>query len=161
MPMGYGINTTDVTWVPWDWSTDPGVSSWVQFQPLTDAKLTRSADTIAVNENAWAAIDVHYKWGWKDQEGCSSGDACPGAPANTCHDGLFTHHSTYPYKGGPSNFIFWDGHAKTLRYVATFEPLNRNMWSNDKDRWDPANMVYPWGWGVGPYTGSCPALLAN
>lgn len=158
MPIGYGINTTDVTWVPADWAADPGVSSWVDFTPLSDAKVSRPADTIAVNENAWGAIDVHYKWGWLGQEGCSDPN---GNPDPTWHDGLYTHRGSYPRKGGPSNFIFWDGHAKALNYAQTFEPLNRNLWSDDKERWNPSNMVYPWRWEVGPYTGPCPALLAQ
>ena len=62
------------------------------------------------------------------------------APANTCHDGLYTHRGSYPLRAGPSNFIFWDGHAKALNYIQTLEPVNRNMWSNEKDRWDPAEL---------------------
>jgi hypothetical protein len=70
MPIGYAINTTPVTWVPANWSSDPGVSSWVSFTPLSDASLSRSSDVIAVAENTWEAIDVHYEWTWVDSPGC-------------------------------------------------------------------------------------------
>jgi prepilin-type N-terminal cleavage/methylation domain-containing protein/prepilin-type processing-associated H-X9-DG protein len=155
MPIGYGINTTDVTWVPANWAEDPGVSSWVSFRPLRDAFLSRPGDTIAIAENTWGAIDVHAKWPWNDQEGCNSG----------MHDGLFTHFGSWPRGNppGPANFIYWDGHAKSSRYSIVSYPNNRpgnGLWMSDRDpeAGITKDFVYPWGWNVGRFTGPCPTL---
>ena len=54
--------------------------------------------------------------------------------------GVFTHKA-----GNRSNFIFWDGHAKSLKWSQTIFPTNRNMWDLDPSQ-NPPNQVCATGY---------------
>ena len=130
MPIAYGMNSTVTTWVPANYGTDWGASSWIDMSPLNDARLTRAADTIAIGEVAWDDADVHV--GWTGIDG--SGNGCDGGdnnPAET-RKGLMGHRATYPNgPGKQANFTYWDGHAKNRRWAQTTLPLQNNQWVID------------------------------
>jgi len=136
MPIGYGMNSTVTTWIPANWGPDPGwdVNSWTSTASLSDARLVRPAETIAVGEVAWDDADVHIGWAGKDTVGgpgvgggCDGGDNDP----NEVRKGLMKHRSYPNGPHGAQNFIYWDGHAKNRPIAATVLPLNRNQWSID------------------------------
>ena len=143
-PNSYGINSTVTTWIPADWGNDPGVNSWVDFTPLSDARLSRPADTIAIGEITWNDIDVHYEWVWEGGPGCDSGGNPPGR-----NSGVFQHMGSWPYgnPSGPANFVFWDGHAKSTKWSRLSYPVERNSWELDPLP-DPkrTKIRYAWGW---------------
>jgi prepilin-type N-terminal cleavage/methylation domain-containing protein len=133
MPLGYSMNSTVTTWYPLDWPPPAGVDA----SPLSDARLTRPADTIAIAEVAWNDSDVHIGWLMVDPGGggCDGGDNDP----NQSYKGLWKHRGTYPNgPQPPANFIYWDGHAKTMRWARTIVPLTTNQWELDPNP-DPAN----------------------
>jgi len=146
MPIGYGMNSTVTTWVPADWASDPN-NSWIDFRPLSDARLTRAADTIAIGEVAWDDADIHAGWVGLNSGGggCDGGD---NNPAET-RKGLMGHRGTYGNgPGKQANFTFWDGHAKNRRWGQTLLPLQNNQWVIDP--LSDVNLVthelhYSWG----------------
>jgi prepilin-type N-terminal cleavage/methylation domain-containing protein/prepilin-type processing-associated H-X9-DG protein len=97
-PVSYGMNTCAATWVPAD-SKNPKPTP-----PLSQAQVARPSDTILIAENQWAWADVHADWLWN----CG---------------GLFAHPG-----GKMANFIFYDGHVKSKRWLSTLYPLNENNW---------------------------------
>jgi prepilin-type N-terminal cleavage/methylation domain-containing protein/prepilin-type processing-associated H-X9-DG protein len=110
MPVSYAMNSCAETWYPAD--TSQGRSS----PPLTQAGVPRPADTIAICESTWVAADIHGPdWLW---------DECPG---------LMVHQA-----GKQANFIFFDGHAKSKKWLATLFPLNQNNWELNPNP-DPNN----------------------
>jgi prepilin-type N-terminal cleavage/methylation domain-containing protein len=147
MPIAYGMNSTVTTWLPANYGTDWGASSWVDVSPLRDSTLTRPADTIAIGEVAWDDADVHIGWTGIDGGGggCDGGD---NNPAET-HKGLMGHRGTYPSgPGKQAEFAFFDGHAKVRRWGQTTLPLKTNQWvvdpANDVDL---ANNQVHYSWG--------------
>ena len=120
MPISYAMNSCAVTWNAAD--TPQGRMS----PPPTMATFVRPADTIIICENQWPTADVHgpdWMWG-----------ICPG---------LFTHQA-----GKQANFIFFDGHAKSKKWIATLYPLTQNNWQPDEPNPDPNNRKIH-GQGVG------------
>jgi prepilin-type N-terminal cleavage/methylation domain-containing protein/prepilin-type processing-associated H-X9-DG protein len=105
MPISYAMNSCATSWYP---ATDPNGRP-EKVAPLTDAKIPRPAETIIVAENTWGTADIHMEWTW-----------------SICN-GVHTHMSTRA-PGGRSNFIFFDGHAKSLKWAQTVLPVNENMW---------------------------------
>jgi prepilin-type N-terminal cleavage/methylation domain-containing protein/prepilin-type processing-associated H-X9-DG protein len=101
MPISYSLNACTTTWYPAD--TKEGAA----WGPLRVAQLTRPADTFAIAESRWQFPDMHASWLW-------DGSAC---------GGLFTHPA-----GNMANFIFYDGHVKSKKWLATLYPLNQNNW---------------------------------
>jgi prepilin-type N-terminal cleavage/methylation domain-containing protein/prepilin-type processing-associated H-X9-DG protein len=73
--------------------------------PVKWAEVTRPADTILIAEAHSTAADVHPDWMWS---------ACPG---------VFAHPS-----GKVGNFIFFDGHVKSRKWLSTLFPLTDNNW---------------------------------
>jgi prepilin-type N-terminal cleavage/methylation domain-containing protein/prepilin-type processing-associated H-X9-DG protein len=147
MPIAYGMNSTVTTWLPANYGTDWDASSWVDVSPMSDAKLTRAADTIAIGEVAWDDSDVHV--GWTGHDG--SGNGCDGGdnnPAET-RKGLMGHRGTYGNgPGKQANFIFWDGHAKNRRWAQTVLPLKDNQWVLDNTAdVDLVNSQVHYSWG--------------
>jgi prepilin-type N-terminal cleavage/methylation domain-containing protein/prepilin-type processing-associated H-X9-DG protein len=105
MPISYGMNSCATSWYPAD---DPnGLPSKVS--PLNEAKIPRPAETIIIAENTWATADIHMEWTW-----------------GICN-GVQTHQASRS-AGGRANFIFFDGHAKNLKWVQTVLPVNENKW---------------------------------
>jgi prepilin-type processing-associated H-X9-DG protein len=80
------------------------------------AQFVRPADTIIICENQWPTSDLHPRWLWA---------ACPG---------VFSHPA-----GKVANFIFFDGHAKSKKWLATLYPVTQNNWQIDEPSQDPTN----------------------
>jgi prepilin-type N-terminal cleavage/methylation domain-containing protein/prepilin-type processing-associated H-X9-DG protein len=108
MPISYGMNSCATSWYP---ATDPQGRP-EKVPPLTEAKVPRPAETIIIAENTWATADIHMEWTWGGTAGCN---------------GVMTHQS-YRAPGGRANFIFFDGHAKNLKWAQTVFPINENKW---------------------------------
>jgi prepilin-type processing-associated H-X9-DG protein len=71
--------------------------------------VTRPADTLLLGEVTGIGPDMHAGFTWFH-----------------CND-LFTH-LKYPGPGGNANFVFFDGHVKTLKWGQTLFPINENKW---------------------------------
>jgi prepilin-type N-terminal cleavage/methylation domain-containing protein/prepilin-type processing-associated H-X9-DG protein len=85
---------------PWLPADTKGVSP-----PLRQAQVARPSDTILIAEGHSTAADVHPDWMWL---------FCPG---------VFSHPA-----GKVGNFIFYDGHVKSKKWLSTLYPLNENNW---------------------------------
>jgi prepilin-type N-terminal cleavage/methylation domain-containing protein/prepilin-type processing-associated H-X9-DG protein len=99
MPISYGMNSCPATWFPAD---DKGYPS---VPPTRLAQVVRSSATILIAENTWPAPNMH-----------------PGWLVAIC-SGVFAHPS-----GKVGNFIFYDGHVKSKKWLATLYPLTDNNW---------------------------------
>jgi prepilin-type processing-associated H-X9-DG protein len=73
--------------------------------PLRQAEVTRPSDTILIAENRSSAADMHPDWMWLY---CA---------------GVFAHKA-----GQVGNFIFYDGHVKSRKWLSTLFPLTDNNW---------------------------------
>jgi prepilin-type N-terminal cleavage/methylation domain-containing protein/prepilin-type processing-associated H-X9-DG protein len=73
--------------------------------PLRWGEVSRPSDTILIAEAHATAADVHPDWMWS---------ACPG---------VFAHPA-----GKVGNFIFFDGHVKSRKWLSTLFPLMQNNW---------------------------------
>ncbi len=152
MPVSYAMNSTVTTWVPASWT---GESSWISLAPLSDASLTRPAETIAIAETGWGDVDVHVGW-WPDGQVCNQNDLR--------NQGAMRHNGSYgTLKDGMANWVFWDGHAKSMTWRQTIFPISNNKWELQPitDPNDPnfnKRINYAWGDsrepGVDP--GNCP-----
>src|SRR5436305_2091266 len=111
MPISYNMNSCATSWFPAD-STDPPAGP-----PLRLAALARPADTIAIAETQWSASDVH--------------------PGNLW--GLYCFVNFAHPAGKMGNFIFFDGHAKSKKWLATLYPVNQNNWEAHEPNPDPNN----------------------
>jgi prepilin-type N-terminal cleavage/methylation domain-containing protein/prepilin-type processing-associated H-X9-DG protein len=110
MPISYAMNSCASTWYPAE--TAQGRKS----PPIRMAELVRPADTIIICENTWGTADVHGPdWLW-----------------NIC-DGLMVHGN------GMGQFVFFDGHAKTRKWLSTLYPVNQNQWIKEEPNPDPNN----------------------
>jgi prepilin-type processing-associated H-X9-DG protein len=112
MPISYAMNGCASTWYPAD--SKEGSSSL----PLRVSQLVRPADTLFVGESRQPNPDIHPDW-------LVMKDICPG---------LFAH------SGGIGNFVFYDGHAKSKKWLATLYPLTQNNWQADEPNPDPKNL---------------------
>jgi len=112
MPISYGMNSCAATWIPADDKTNkPG-------PPTRLGQLVRPADTIMVAENQnLPYADILVDWLWT-QGRCN---------------GIFAH----PTKN--ANFIFYDGHVKSKKWLATLYPISQNNWQLDEPIQDPSN----------------------
>lgn len=103
MPISYSVNACTTNWFPADspeGRADPA---------LRQAAVPRPAETFLIGESTWTTADIHIGWTWW-----------------YCN-GLMTH-LKYPGPGGTANFIFFDGHVKTMKWSRTVLPLNENRW---------------------------------
>jgi prepilin-type N-terminal cleavage/methylation domain-containing protein len=116
MPISYAENSCAATWFPADDTADkPG-------PPLRQAQVERAADIILIAEDqAWPWPDIHAGWLWGQ-----------GAFAHPC-SGVFAHPT-----GQLGNFIFYDLHVRSKKWLATLYPLNQNNWELSPNP-DPAN----------------------
>jgi prepilin-type N-terminal cleavage/methylation domain-containing protein/prepilin-type processing-associated H-X9-DG protein len=112
MPVSYGMNSCASTWYPAD--TKEGRAN----PPLQLAGVPRPAETILIAESQDPASDIYSEW-------LTGGKAWCG--------GVFVHQA-----GKMANFIFFDGHTKSKRWLATVYPVNENNWQLSPDP-DPAN----------------------
>ena len=109
MPISYAMNSCAATWYPAD---DRRAGP-----PTRLAELARPADTIIICENSWPTAEAHGPdWLWA---------VCPG---------LYTHPG-----GKMANFVYFDGHAKTRKWMATMWPVSENQWQADTPNTDPNN----------------------
>jgi len=149
MPLGYAMNSTVTTWLPANYATAwAGSSSWVDYSPMKDAKLSRPADTIAVGEVAWDDSDIHAGWVCTDSHVPDAGGGCDGGDNRTPepHKGIMGHRGSYPNGPGKvGNFIFWDGHAKNRKWAQTALPTTQNQWSIEPSQPGDNQIHYAWG----------------
>jgi hypothetical protein len=99
MPISYNMNSCATSWYPADYPNPmPG-------PPLRQAQLVRPADTITIAETQWSPSDIHPLglWGF-------------------C-DAIFGHPT-----GRMGIFIFYDGHAKSKKWLNTLYPVNEKNW---------------------------------
>jgi prepilin-type N-terminal cleavage/methylation domain-containing protein/prepilin-type processing-associated H-X9-DG protein len=112
MPISYGMNSCAATWIPAD-SKSP-----IAGPPTRLGQLVRPSDTIMVAENQnLPYADVLVDWMWT-QGRCN---------------GVFAHPSKV------ANFIFYDGHVKSKKWLATLYPVNQNNWELGQPNPDPNN----------------------
>jgi prepilin-type processing-associated H-X9-DG protein len=109
MPISYAMNACASTWYPAD--TAQAKAS----PPIRLAQLQRPAETFIIGETQWIFPDMHADWLW-----------------NTC-GGLFVHGTRN------ANFVFYDGHASTKKWMSTLYPLTTNNWQIDEPSQDPKN----------------------
>jgi prepilin-type N-terminal cleavage/methylation domain-containing protein/prepilin-type processing-associated H-X9-DG protein len=108
MPISYAMNSCASSWYPAD---DKRTGP-----PIRLGQLARPADTIIICENTWPTADVHGPdWLWS---------ICPG---------IFSHPT-----GKVANFVYFDGHAKSKKWLATLYPLTENNWEPNPNP-DPKN----------------------
>ena len=108
---GYAMNSCANDWRPADDRVYKG--------PLKDAELFHPASTIALAELTWEHVDVHPSWTWN--EGCQASDP-----------GLFQHFGGFGKEATHANFTFWDGHAKSRKWIQTLMPITANEWEAEE-----------------------------
>jgi prepilin-type N-terminal cleavage/methylation domain-containing protein/prepilin-type processing-associated H-X9-DG protein len=137
MPISYAMNGCSTSWLPATGEFgDPGA-------PMADAAVTRPADTIAIAETTWVHPDIHV--GWLG----TTNDQCNVDNGYMPHPGAYMHQGGWPSgnPGGMANFVFWDGHVKSMKWAATLFPYNQNKWDLDPANNDPdtvcGNVITP------------------
>jgi prepilin-type N-terminal cleavage/methylation domain-containing protein/prepilin-type processing-associated H-X9-DG protein len=111
MPISYAMNSCASTWYPAD---DPNAR---KTTPIRMAQLVRPADTIIICENTWSTADVHGPdWLWS---------ICAGIMSHSA--------------GKMGNFIFYDGHVKSKKWLQTLYPVNQNNWEKTDPNPSPTN----------------------
>jgi prepilin-type N-terminal cleavage/methylation domain-containing protein/prepilin-type processing-associated H-X9-DG protein len=112
MPISYGMNSCAATWIPADHKANkPG-------PPTRLGQLVRPAETFMIGENQglpYADILVHWLY-----------------LQNRCN-GIFAHNAKV------ANFIFYDGHVKSKKWLSTLYPIQDNNWEVH-DHPDPTNL---------------------
>jgi prepilin-type N-terminal cleavage/methylation domain-containing protein/prepilin-type processing-associated H-X9-DG protein len=109
MPISYNMNSCASTWYPAD--TNEGRAN----PPIRMAQLTRPADTFLIGETNWGVADIQADF---------LIHVCPS---------VFTHSA-----GRVANFIFYDGHVKSKKWLSTLYPLTENNWEREPSQ-DPKN----------------------
>jgi prepilin-type N-terminal cleavage/methylation domain-containing protein len=113
MPISYNMNSCATSWYPAD-NKNP-----MSGPPLHQAELVRPAETITIAETQWSPSDIHLGGLW--------GGFC---------FAYFAHPA-----GKVGNFIFYDGHAKSKKWLATLYPVNQNNWEAHEPNPDPNNLM--------------------
>jgi len=117
MPVSYAMNSCASTWVAAD-QLRAG-----QSPPLRSAELARPAETILIAEDQGVPYpDMYAAWLWGRAAG---GNLCMA---------VFAHSAC---KVG--NFIFYDGHVKSKKWLATLYPIAQNNWEVHGPNPDPNN----------------------
>ncbi len=119
MAGGYGMNAIATSWVPADWGYDATV--------LSNANITRPSDLIMIGEAVAfdPTVDIGY-----------------GILGSSCDQKRAYQHfgnGQSPNSGTPVNWIFADGHAKSLKWKQTIIPLNKNGWELNPSQ-EPGNI---------------------
>jgi len=102
MPMSYAMNSCAETWYGAD--TSQGKMS----PPLRMAQLASPARTLIIAETKWPDSDIHGE-DWL-------------GPGGEC-EGIMFHQS-----GNRANFVFFDGHAQSKKWLQTLWPVTENNW---------------------------------
>ena len=138
MPPSYGMNSCASTFLPAD--TKEGAAN----PPIRLAQLVRPTQTILIGETTWGVVDVELRNLWID---------CPM---------VFSHSA-----GKVGNFIYYDGHVKSQKWLSTFYPFTENHWEPGEPNPDPKNRKvngplcsYPVPDGPGAMAFQRPACLA-
>jgi prepilin-type N-terminal cleavage/methylation domain-containing protein/prepilin-type processing-associated H-X9-DG protein len=109
MPISYGMNSCAADHQPADTSKVP---------PTKLASLVRPAETMMIVENTalpYADMTVHWLW------------------LPTRCFGVFAHSTKV------ANFIFYDGHVKSKKWMSTLWPFTQNNWQLTEPNPDPNN----------------------
>jgi prepilin-type N-terminal cleavage/methylation domain-containing protein/prepilin-type processing-associated H-X9-DG protein len=112
MPISYAMNSCATTWYPAD--SKEGQSS----PPPRLSQLVRPTETFMIGEDQvlpFPDVPVYHLYA---QDRCNH---------------IFVHSSKV------ANFIFYDGHVKSKKWLATLYPINRNNWQLDEPNPDPNN----------------------
>jgi prepilin-type N-terminal cleavage/methylation domain-containing protein/prepilin-type processing-associated H-X9-DG protein len=125
MPISYNMNQCASTYLPADSKGAP--------PPIRAAQLVRPADTLIIGESTWPTSDMGAEWLWQSAY-CAA---------------LFTHQGSKM-----ANFIFFDGHAKSKKWLQTLYPLTQNNWEPGQPNPDPNNRKFN---GVPPCVYVAPA----
>jgi prepilin-type processing-associated H-X9-DG protein len=112
MPISYAMNGCASSWYPAD---DKRIGT---SPPVRWAQLERPSDTFLISESQWHFPDMHVIWLFDD---FSCG-------------GVFSHAA-----GKMANFVFYDGHAKSKKWISTLYPLSQNNWQATEPSTDPNN----------------------
>jgi prepilin-type N-terminal cleavage/methylation domain-containing protein/prepilin-type processing-associated H-X9-DG protein len=112
MPVSYGMNVCANTW----WSADRSKPFPKPPPPLRTAQLARPAGTILICEtnSTEACVSPWFLWAACEQ--------------------MFTHPA-----GQVANFIFFDGHVKSKKWLSTLYPVAENNWEPGIPNTDPKN----------------------
>jgi prepilin-type N-terminal cleavage/methylation domain-containing protein/prepilin-type processing-associated H-X9-DG protein len=137
MSQSYAMNAGATTWFP---SGDKNAGdAWVNFRPLKDAAINRPANLIAIGETTWTQGDFGMDWFLNNNSQCSQ-------------HALFAHRAY----NGPANFVYWDGHAKSHKYLSVEFPATQTEMVNNPPT-SGTNICADWGWCVDVSTtgGAC------
>jgi prepilin-type N-terminal cleavage/methylation domain-containing protein/prepilin-type processing-associated H-X9-DG protein len=114
MPMSYAMNSCAETWYGAD--TPQGKMS----PPLRMSQLDSPARTLIIAETKWPDADIHGE-DWL-------------GPGGEC-EGIMVHQA-----GKQANFVFFDGHAHSKKWLQTLWPITENNWEVH-DHPDPNNLT--------------------
>ena len=135
MSQGYAFNAGATTWC----SVDDTGTNWAKKQPLALAAINRPANLIAIGETSWRQADFGPDWFLQ------SGGQCGGRA-------LYAHRAL----NGPSNYIYFDGHAKAKKVGQVMFPLvNNEMVNNPPTDPNATHVVTDWGWDIDMSSGLC------
>jgi prepilin-type N-terminal cleavage/methylation domain-containing protein/prepilin-type processing-associated H-X9-DG protein len=107
--------------MPISYNMNQCASTWIPADqkgtspPIRLAELTRPTETILIAESKWGTSDMGAEWLW---------NYCPAIMSHV---------------GKGANFVFFDGHAKTKKWLDTLYPLNHNNWEPGEPNPDPNN----------------------
>jgi prepilin-type N-terminal cleavage/methylation domain-containing protein/prepilin-type processing-associated H-X9-DG protein len=109
MPISYGMNSC---------AADHQPAATSKVPPTRLGQLVRPADTMMVVENQqrpYSDMTVHWMW-----------------EPSRC-EGVFAHSTKV------ANFIFYDGHVKSKKWMSTLYPFEKNNWQLTEPNPDPNN----------------------
>lgn len=130
MPFGYAMNSGATTWVPVEYNGEP----WANKQALSDASINRPANLVSIGESTWQETEFSPDWMFNET----------GGARDFCVNKALYFHSTKQ-----TNFVYWDGHAKSKRYDQTMWPLSQNELVNNPPAADNATQISTdWGWNI-------------
>ena len=135
MPQSYAMNAGATSWVAQE---DHG-NDWANKRPLKDASINRPANLVAVGETTWRQGDFGPDWFLNGTGQC-------------------TGHALYAHRAlnGPTNLIYWDGHAKNKKWGRVMFPLTENeMVNNPPTNASDTHVVTDWGWDIDMSAGLC------
>ncbi|HEV2474679.1 MAG TPA: prepilin-type N-terminal cleavage/methylation domain-containing protein [Chthonomonadales bacterium] len=139
MPQSYAMNAGATTWC----AVDDASTNWANKAPLKESTINRPANLIAIGETTWRQADFGMDWFLQGNGQCSSSPA------------LYSHRAT----NGPTNLVYYDGHAKNKRWSAVEYPLTQSEMVNNPPT-DPTSTTIcaDWGWCVDTSAGLCSFL---
>lgn len=126
MYQSYAMNAGATTWC----AVDDHGTDWANKTPLKDAAINRPANLIAIGETTWRQADFGMDWFLDGNSQCGG-------------NALYAHRAT----NGPTNVVYYDGHAKNKRWASVeFPAINTEMVNNPPT--SGTNICSDWGWCV-------------